>query len=204
MILSTTIAESSLTIKEVDCVVDFCLVRFPVFNAVTQLEAICTVWASQASCTQRKGRTGRVGPGTVIRMVPKASFPLLRPFTLPEILNGDLESVVLFIKQSSAFGAGVAVEEVTSRLVDAPDVESVRATKARLVSLGVLSADESLTRLGAPARGGASLLSVHAAPQADVDLMALLRRISTSACKQAASWLRPTSRHQSRACCCWR
>lgn len=150
MILSTTLAESSLTIKEVDVVLDFCLVRIPIFNAFTQMGTISTCWASQASCTQRKGRTGRVGPGQVIRMIPRPAFEWLRPFALPEILSGDLESVVLSIKQSSLFGAGMPVEQVTEKLVDPPDVKSIRATKARLMSIGALTADETLTPLGEP------------------------------------------------------
>lgn len=150
MILSTTLAESSLTIKEVDIVLDFCLVRIPIFNAHTQVGTVATTWCSQASCTQRKGRTGRVGPGQVIRMMPKAAWDWLRPFSVPEILSGDLESVVLAIKQSPIFGAGVKVEEVTQQLVDSPDVESIRATKARLTSVGAFTADETLTPLGKP------------------------------------------------------
>lgn len=88
IILSTTLAESSLTIKEVDVVIDFCLVRIPFFDPYMQVKSIITAWASQASCTQRKGRTGRVGPGQVIRIVPKNTFSYLRQFALPQILSG--------------------------------------------------------------------------------------------------------------------
>ena len=68
IVLSTNIAESSLTVEAVNLVIDTGLRREMVYDEVNKTRSLRTVWASKANIAQRKGRTGRVCNGKVIRL----------------------------------------------------------------------------------------------------------------------------------------
>lgn len=93
IILSTNIAETSLTIEGVTTVIDSGLVRQAGFEDVTGLDSLRTRRISQASARQRSGRAGRLGPGRAIRVwSPQENIP---EFDLPEIQRLDLSSFLL-------------------------------------------------------------------------------------------------------------
>lgn len=93
-ILATNIAESSITIPGLSYIIDFCLVKEQVIKKqrVSSLE-LC--WASKASCQQRKGRTGRVGPGFCFFMIPRRFFESLPIYSTAEISRLPLDRLVL-------------------------------------------------------------------------------------------------------------
>ena len=95
IILATPIAETSITIEGIGCVVDSGFSRRPRFNPATGLDRLETVRISQASAEQRRGRAGRLGPGHCYRLWSRETHQGLLPFTPPEIVNGDLASLVL-------------------------------------------------------------------------------------------------------------
>ena len=74
VILSTNMAESSVTIPDISYVIDFCLTKKLISDASTNYAALQLVWADKNSCTQRKGRAGRVRAGRVYRMVYQVSL----------------------------------------------------------------------------------------------------------------------------------
>ena len=74
VILSTNMAESSVTIPDIAYVIDFCLTKKLISDASTNYAALQLVWADKNSCTQRKGRAGRVRAGRVYRMVYQVSL----------------------------------------------------------------------------------------------------------------------------------
>ena len=74
LIIATNIAESSITVMGVRYVIDFCLSKEVNFDQKSRMENLELVWASQASCRQRAGRTGRVCDGLVFRMVEKCFY----------------------------------------------------------------------------------------------------------------------------------
>lgn len=98
IVLSSNIAESSVTIKEIDCVIDFCLTKYIDVNGQSTNAALKLDWASQESLKQRAGRTGRTCDGTVIRMIFRSFFNDLREKTIPEMMRCPLETVVLHVK----------------------------------------------------------------------------------------------------------
>ena len=98
VIVSTNIAESSLTIPDIIFVIDFCLSKEFKFNSKTQSQRLDLTWASKASCSQRTGRTGRVCDGMSFRMVTYDFFnKTLDKFNEAEILRSPLDKVILKI-----------------------------------------------------------------------------------------------------------
>ncbi len=103
VIVATNIAETSLTVPGVRCVVDAGTARISRFNRRTKVQRLPIEPISRASADQRAGRCGRLGPGVCIRLYDKDDY-LARPkFTEPEILRTNLASVIL---QMSALGLG--------------------------------------------------------------------------------------------------
>ncbi|HSL61450.1 MAG TPA: ATP-dependent helicase HrpB [Desulfotignum sp.] len=95
VVLATAIAETSLTIDGIHIVVDSGLMRKPMFFAGTGLTRLQTLPVSRASADQRRGRAGRTGPGTCLRIWSGHVHKGLVPFTRPEILDQDLSGFAL-------------------------------------------------------------------------------------------------------------
>jgi ATP-dependent helicase HrpB len=95
VVLSTSIAETSLTIEGVRVVVDGGLMRVPRFDPSGGMTRLVTVPVSRASAEQRRGRAGRLGPGVCYRLWTEAAHRALSGFTAPEIAEADLAPLVL-------------------------------------------------------------------------------------------------------------
>lgn len=98
IIISTNIAESSITVMGVEYVIDFCLSKEIRFDQRSRMENLELVWASKASCNQRAGRTGRVCNGTIIRLLEKKFYDKLPEYCTPEIQRSSLDKLILRIK----------------------------------------------------------------------------------------------------------
>lgn len=95
VILSTSIAETSLTIEGIQVVIDSGLARSPKFNPSSGLSHLETITISLDSAKQRSGRAGRLGPGKCYRMWTKAQESVMNEHRTPEILEVDLTSLAL-------------------------------------------------------------------------------------------------------------
>lgn len=95
LILSTDIAETSLTIEGLEAVVDSGRVRKPVFQPNSGLTRLEMRWISRASALQRSGRAGRLGPGQCFRAWTVAREQRFDDWIVPEILQADLATTVL-------------------------------------------------------------------------------------------------------------
>ena len=95
IILATPIAETSLTLDGITCVVDTGFVRRPHYNPATGLSSLKTVRISRSSAEQRRGRAGRTAPGCCYRLWDSYTDDCLLPQTPPEILTADLCQLVL-------------------------------------------------------------------------------------------------------------
>lgn len=98
VVLSTNVAESSVTVPGVRVIVDSGLVRQPQFDPRTGLSPLATVPISQASAKQRAGRAGRVAPGVCIRLWTAADHRDRNEFTTPELLRSNLAGPVLQLR----------------------------------------------------------------------------------------------------------
>uniref|UniRef100_A0A9L0RW92 ATP-dependent RNA helicase TDRD9 n=1 Tax=Equus caballus TaxID=9796 RepID=A0A9L0RW92_HORSE len=99
IILSTNIAESSVTVPDVKYVIDFCLTRTLVCDEDTNYQSLRLSWASKTSCNQRKGRAGRVSKGYCYRLIHKDFWDNSIPdHVVPEMLRCPLGSTILKVK----------------------------------------------------------------------------------------------------------
>jgi len=95
VVLSTNVAETSLTIEGIEVVVDSGLVREAVFDPATGMTRLITRRISRASAEQRSGRAGRLGPGTCYRVWSEEQQGRLVAHATPEILQEDLAPMAL-------------------------------------------------------------------------------------------------------------
>lgn len=95
VVLSTNLAETSLTIEGIEVVVDAGLVREAVFDSATGMTRLTTRRVSRASAEQREGRAGRLGPGACYRLWSEQQQDRLVAHATPEILQADLAPMAL-------------------------------------------------------------------------------------------------------------
>ncbi|MCC7050470.1 MAG: ATP-dependent helicase HrpB [Bacteroidia bacterium] len=95
VILSTSIAETSLTIEGIEVVIDCGWMRVPVFNPDSGLTKLNTVRVTQDAAIQRGGRAGRLSEGKCFRLYTQATYNFLTPARKPEILSADLSPLIL-------------------------------------------------------------------------------------------------------------
>ena len=141
VILSTSIAESSLTVPGVSVVVDAGLAREPRFDAGRSLSSLVTVPAALARLEQRAGRAARTGPGVAVRVMDAVDVARRPAQSAPGIATQDLTDARL---QVAAWGT--PVEDLA--LLDAPPAGTWEAAGQSLSSLGAIDEAGAATALG--------------------------------------------------------
>lgn len=141
VVLSTDIAESSITVEGVSVVVDSGLARVPRFDPRTGMTRLRTVPVSRASADQRSGRAGRLGPGVAYRLWSKMEHAARRPHIDPEITQVDLARLVL---ELAAWGEP---DPANLDWLDPPPAVAWREAVELLSSLGAVE-DGRLTDSG--------------------------------------------------------
>lgn len=140
VVLSTAVAESSLTVPGVRAVVDAGLARAPRVDHRRGLAGLVTVRVSGAVAEQRAGRAGREGPGRVYRCWPAGE--LLARYPEPEIRTADLTRLALDLAEwGTPDGTGL-------RWWDSPPEGPLRAGQEVLRALGALDPSGAITARG--------------------------------------------------------
>ncbi|KAI4874272.1 hypothetical protein NFI96_028451, partial [Prochilodus magdalenae] len=148
IIISTNIAETSVTIDDVVYVIDSGRMKEKRYDASRSMESLEDVWVSRANALQRKGRAGRVASGVCFHLFTSHRFiHHLSQQQLPEIQRVPLEQLCLRIKVLEVFSER-PLDSVFSRLIEPPAGGSLDAAKQRLCALGALTEAETLTPLG--------------------------------------------------------
>ncbi|XP_052007459.1 ATP-dependent RNA helicase TDRD9 [Xyrauchen texanus] len=143
IILSTNIAESSVTVPDVKYVIDFCLVRQLVCDKETNYRSLRITWASKTSCNQRRGRAGRVSKGFCYRLVTRHFWEHDIPdFTIPEMLRSPLASSLLKVKLLDMGDP----RSVLSTALTPPNLNDIERTVLQLKQIGALSVQSSSQR----------------------------------------------------------
>ncbi|NNF63328.1 MAG: ATP-dependent RNA helicase HrpA [Acidimicrobiia bacterium] len=135
VIVSTNVAETSLTVPGIRYVVDAGTARISRYSKRTKVQQLPIEPVSQASANQRAGRCGRLGPGICIRLYSEDDLLEREEFTEPEIQRTNLASVML---QMAALDLG-RVDSFP--FLDAPDSRSIRDGIALLEELGAVDPD---------------------------------------------------------------
>ena len=142
IVLSTNVAETSLTVPGIRFVVDTGTARINRYSPRLGVQQLQIEAVAQSAANQRAGRCGRVGAGICIRLYEKDEFDARPLFTDPEILRANLAGVIL---QMAALNLG-DVEEFP--WIDAPESRHVSEGYRLLQTLGALDDERRLTRLG--------------------------------------------------------
>ncbi|KAM9842947.1 ATP-dependent RNA helicase TDRD9 [Aulostomus maculatus] len=137
VILSTNIAESSVTVPDVKYVIDFCLARHMVCDQDTNYQSLRLTWASKTNCNQRKGRAGRVSKGYCYRLVTKMFWKNEIPdYMIPEMLLAPLATIMLKVKLLDMGDP----RSVLSTALSPPNNTDIMRTVLQLKEMGALSA----------------------------------------------------------------
>jgi ATP-dependent helicase HrpB len=177
VILSTNVAESSVTIEGITAVIDSGLERVAVDSPWTGLPSLQVKRISQASATQRAGRAGRTGPGRAIRLYTAEDFHRRPAAGVPEILRRELSQTLLHLR---------ALKVDRLEWLDAPPESAIEAANTLLDRLGVtaemaeLPVAPRLAKLllearqrGVPEKGCAVAAVLSAAERGSSDLLTL-------------------------------
>ena len=142
IVLATNVAETSLTVPGIRCVIDAGTARVKRYSWRSKVEQLQVEPISQAAAHQRAGRCGRVADGICIRLYDEADFAGRPRFTDPEILRSSLAGVIL---RMASLGLG-AVEDFP--FLEAPPKKAIADGYALLNELGAVDERNELTDMG--------------------------------------------------------
>ncbi|MBB1397169.1 ATP-dependent helicase HrpB [Pseudoalteromonas sp. SG44-8] len=141
VVLTTNVAETSLTIEGIRIVVDSGKRRAASFNLKTGVTELTTQSISRSSAIQRAGRAGRIEPGVVYRLGSKQTFERRNRHDAPEILSADISQLLL---EAKFWGA----ELTDLSLLDSPTAQQIQQATKLLQMLEALDNNNKLTPLG--------------------------------------------------------
>ncbi|XP_059177423.1 probable ATP-dependent RNA helicase DHX34 isoform X2 [Physella acuta] len=141
-IVSTNIAETSVTIDGVRFIVDSGKVKEMSFDPKYKMQKLQEFWISRASSEQRKGRAGRTGPGVCFRLYEESDYNMFEEYSTPELQRVPLDSLIL---QMISMGLPDARK---FPFIEPPSMSSLENSIQFLKEQGALSSDESLTPIG--------------------------------------------------------
>lgn len=142
IVLATNVAETSLTVPRIHYVVDPGLARVKRYSPRQKLDRLHIEPISQASADQRKGRCGRIAPGTCFRVFSEADFESRPHYTDPEIRRASLSGVIL---RMLSLGLG---DIESFPFVEPPDPRAVADGWQQLAELGAIDTQRKLTATG--------------------------------------------------------
>jgi ATP-dependent helicase HrpB len=142
VVVSTNVAETSLTIDGIQLVIDSGLARIARYDANKGIDQLHIEGISRASSDQRAGRAGRTAPGACIRLWTIHEHEKRPAQETPEVGRTDLSEVVLMLK------AGGVEDLEAFAWVEAPESRVLSWTVSFLHDLGALDKEERLTRVG--------------------------------------------------------
>ncbi|KAI0828826.1 P-loop containing nucleoside triphosphate hydrolase protein [Trametes gibbosa] len=145
IIVSTNVAETSVTIDDVIYVIDGGKVKETHYDADAGLTKLTEQWITHAAARQRRGRAGRTQPGVCYKLYTRGHEKRMDPFPIPEIKRVPLESISLTLK---VVHNDVKVSSFLSRAIDPPDISAVDKALSVLEELAAIDSSGELTALG--------------------------------------------------------
>ena len=142
VVISTNIAETSVTISDITTVIDCGLCKLNYYNPRTFTSSLIETTVSRASCKQRKGRAGRTHEGTCYRLYSRKDFDTRPEYTTEEIYRTDLSEVVLRMSE-----LGIT-NFYDFDFIANPGREGIIGAVDTLNMLGALDSDNTLSSIG--------------------------------------------------------
>ncbi len=142
LVLATAIAETSLTIADIRVVIDAGRARRARFDASSGMARLITERVTRAEADQRRGRAGRVAPGTCYRLWTRGEEGALAAFPPAEIEAADLAGLAL---ELALWGSG---QTAGLALLTQPNPGALAEARALLTGLGALDRDQRITPHG--------------------------------------------------------
>jgi ATP-dependent helicase HrpB len=200
VILSTNVAESSVTVEGVTAVIDSGLARIATYSLWTGLPTLHVGRVSQASAKQRAGRAGRTGPGRVVRLYSVEDYQRRPEHDEPEIVRSDLSQLCLTLRAMGAAeldwldappAAALALaESLLNRLGGTPAMVQQMALHPRLARVVIAATEGGVGEDGCLA---AALLGSGARAEKN-DLLAAMDAPQDYRTRQQAEQLRRIAR----------
>jgi HrpA-like RNA helicase len=148
IILSTNIAETSITIEDVVYVIDSGKGKEKSYDPHLKLSTLQVQWVSMANARQRKGRAGRVQQGVCFRLFSQMRAKTLPAYQDPELLRTPLEECALQVKMLVETRGAGGIAAFLETAIQPPHPISIATAVESLQNIGALTADEDLTELG--------------------------------------------------------
>ncbi|KAL0307181.1 UNVERIFIED_CONTAM: DExH-box ATP-dependent RNA helicase DExH6 [Sesamum radiatum] len=145
IVLSTNIAETSVTIDDVVYVIDSGRMKEKSYDPYNNVSTLHSSWVSKASAKQREGRAGRCQPGICYHLYSKLRAASLPDFQVPEIKRMPIEELCLQVK---LIDPSCNIGEFLQKTLDPPVYETIRNAIIVLQDIGALTLEEKLTELG--------------------------------------------------------
>lgn len=142
IVVATNVAETSITVPGIRYVVDTGLARIVGYNVRARTTKMPVTSISRASCDQRKGRCGRVGPGICVRLFSEEDYANRHEYTLPEVQRSNLAEVIL---RMIALHLG-SLQKFP--FIDPPSSRAVQDGYNMLLELGAIDQNHRLTGKG--------------------------------------------------------
>ncbi|KAI0308201.1 P-loop containing nucleoside triphosphate hydrolase protein [Multifurca ochricompacta] len=146
IILSTNIAETSVTIPDVVHVVDTAKVKEQRYDPTRHMSSLVSAWVGSSNLKQRAGRAGRHRPGEYFGILGRRRVDGLHPYQIVEMKRVDLTNVVMHVKALDF--PGMAVEEVLGAAIEPPAPDRIKAAMSDLQMVGAIDDSQNLTPLG--------------------------------------------------------
>ncbi len=142
VVVSTNIAETSVTIDGITTVIDSGLAKLNFYSPHTFTSSLIETPVSKASCNQRRGRAGRTRPGTCYRLYPRKDYDARQEYTTEEIYRTDLSEVVLRMSE-----LGITDFDKFD-FISPPSHEGLVGAVETLNMLKALESDGTLSKIG--------------------------------------------------------
>ncbi|KAG0150238.1 hypothetical protein CROQUDRAFT_652659 [Cronartium quercuum f. sp. fusiforme G11] len=146
VILSTNIAETSVTIPDVVFVVDTGKIKEKRFDPERHLSSLVTAWVGTSNLNQRAGRAGRHRAGHYYGLLSRRRYEALHIHSTVEMKRTDLSNLVMHVKALNF--PNMEAEDVLDQTIEPPERERVSAAMSHLQTIGALDRHKDLTALG--------------------------------------------------------
>lgn len=142
VVVSTNIAETSITIDGIRTVIDSGMAKISFYNQKNFTSALLPLPISRASCDQRKGRAGRTAPGICYRMYSEENYRMRPEYAEEEILHSDLAEVVLRMSELGIYNTE------SFPFITPPKKSALISAEETLLIIGAIEKNHHLTSIG--------------------------------------------------------